>query len=89
MPKFSITQRLKIAIGGFLSFIGLLVLITAILTFTRTVQFESVFQNELFVPIVITVGLLDIACGLLLVLKGKRFFSSFTSHEKKTSDNTD
>jgi uncharacterized membrane protein len=62
MPSFSLKQRLKIAIGGFVSFVGLMML-------TRTVNLESVMQNELIVAVVAIVGILDVICGFLLLRK--------------------
>lgn len=89
MPTFSTVQRLKIALGGFLAFTGFLIVISTILTATGTVRFESVFQNELFIPIVAAVGALDVACGLLLVFRNKAVFRSFASHQEKPSNNAD
>jgi uncharacterized membrane protein len=69
MPSFSLKQRLKIAIGGFVSFVGLMMLLLAFLTVTRTVNLESVMQNELIVAVVAIVGILDVICGFLLLRK--------------------
>ena len=69
MPAFSMNQRLKIALGGFLVFTGFLIVISTILSLTKTVRFELVFQPELFVPIVVIIGALDVACGIILIHK--------------------
>jgi uncharacterized membrane protein len=69
MPSFSLKQRLKIAIGGFVSFVGFMILLLAFLTVTRTVNLESVMQNELIVAVAAIVGILDIICGFLLLRK--------------------
>lgn len=69
MPSFSLKQRLKIAIGGFVSFVGFMILLLAFLTVTRTVNLESVMQNELIVAVAAIVGILDIICGFLLLWK--------------------
>jgi len=69
MPSFSLKQRLKIAIGGFVSFVGFMMLLFALLTMTRTVNLESVMQNELIIAVAVIVGILDIICGFLLFRK--------------------
>lgn len=69
MPFFSPKQRLKIALGGFVSFVGLMLLIFVFLTTTRTVNLGTVMQNELIVTVVVIVGILDIICGFLLFRK--------------------
>ncbi len=89
MPTFSTAQRLKIALGGFLSFTGFLIVISTILTATGTVHFESVFQNELFIPIVAAMGALAVVCGLLLVFRNKMALRSFAAHQEKPSNNAD
>jgi hypothetical protein len=71
IPTFSNSQRLKIALGGFVSFIGLLVLACAMLTLTGAANLASLFQNELLAAIACAIGALDIACGLILVLSNK------------------
>lgn len=89
MPTFSNTQRLRIALGGFVSFTGLVVLACVILTLTGAANLTSVFQNELSVAIVLTVGALDVACGLIIVQRNKEIALSIASHQKKTNNNAD
>jgi len=69
MPYFPLKQRLKIALGGFVSFVGFMLLIFAFLTTTRTANLESVVQNEFIVAVAAIVGILDIICGFLLFRK--------------------
>ena len=69
MPYFPLKQRLKIALGGFVSFVGFVLLILAFLTTTRTVNLESVMQNELIAAAAAIVGILDIVCGFILFRK--------------------
>ena len=69
MPYFSIKQRLKIAIGGFVLFLGLLLLLLAILTTTRAANLESIISNEMIIAVAAVVGILDIVCGFLLFRK--------------------
>lgn len=69
MPYFSLKQRLKIAIGGFVLFLGLLLLILAVLTTTKAVNLESIIPNGLLIAVAAVVGILDIVCGFLLFRK--------------------
>jgi uncharacterized membrane protein len=69
MPYFPLKQRLKIALGGFVSFVGFMILLFALLTVTKTVNLESVVKNELVVAVAVIVGILDIICGFLLFRK--------------------
>jgi hypothetical protein len=89
MPTFSIGQRLKIALGGFITFIGMVVLVCAILTLTGAANLTLVFQGALSVFVAAIVGALDVACGLLLVLRNREIVLSLASHQEKTSNNTD
>ena len=86
MSTFSKVQRLKIALGGFVSFTGVIILGCAILTATGTVDLASILQNELSVALVSTVGALDVVCGLILVLKNKKIVLSFATHQEKTNN---
>jgi uncharacterized membrane protein len=69
MPYFPLKQRLKIALGGFVSFVGFMILVIALLTTTRAANFESVVTNEFIVAVAVIVGILDIICGFLLIRK--------------------
>jgi hypothetical protein len=89
MPTFSIGQRIKIGLGGFVSFVGIVVLACAILTLTRAADLALVFQNAMPVFVIAVVGALDVACGLLLVLRNREIVLSFAPHQEKTNNNTD
>lgn len=89
MPFFSTAQRLKIALGGFASFTGFITIACAVLSATGAANLQLVFQNGLAVVLVAAVAALDVACGLLLVLRNKGIFLSFASHQEKTDNNTD
>ncbi len=86
MPTFSKTQRLRIAIGGFVSFIGFLILIAALLTATGATNLETVFQNEFVVATIGIVGIADVFCGITLFLMDRQPFLLFASHKKETDD---
>jgi hypothetical protein len=87
MPVFSVAQRLKIALGGFASFTGFVILVCAILSATGAANLELVFQNGFAVSIAVAVAALDVGCGVLLILRNKEILFSFASHQEKTSDN--
>jgi uncharacterized membrane protein len=72
MPYFPFKQRLKIALGGFVSFVGFMLLIFAFLTTTKAANLESVMQNELIVAVAVVVGVLDILCGFILFRKRRK-----------------
>jgi hypothetical protein len=63
-------QRLKIALGGFLFFIGLVVLIFTFLVATKWIDVENFLQSD-FSPmlggLVVVIGSLDIVAGILLL----------------------
>lgn len=86
MPTFSSAQRLRIALGGFVSFIGFLILIAVFLTATGAANIESVFQNEFLVTALGLVGIMDVFCGFILFFIDKQNFSLFAFHKKKTND---
>jgi hypothetical protein len=88
MPVFSAAQRLKIALGGFISFTGFLLLVSAIVSATRAANLELVFPDGSAVAIVAAEAALDVACGLLLMLRNKEILLSFASHQEKTNNNT-
>ncbi len=60
-------QRLIIAFGGFLFFIGVVVLALAILTTTNTVDIENLFQFGFFTEVLVVIGVLDVIAGILLL----------------------
>ena len=71
MPIFSMSQRLKIALGGFISFTGVIILICIVLALTNTANLSVVLQGVNLVFLITIVGVLDIVCGLILLL-GKK-----------------
>ena len=88
MPIFSISQRLKIALGGFTSLIGFIIILCATLSATKSADLELIFQNALAIVIASVVGALNIGCGLLLILKNKRIKFSVASNQKKASNDS-
>lgn len=88
MPTFSVSQRLKIALGGFVCFIGATVLVCAILTFTGSVDAALVLQGPVSLFIALIVAFLDITSGLLLIFTDKKISFSFRSNKNKADNNT-
>jgi uncharacterized membrane protein len=86
MPTFSIAQRLKIALGGFLSVTGFVILLTAVLAISEDVNVENVFQGGIMFWAITLLSCLDIACGFLLL---KERLSLVATQKKKTNDNVD
>lgn len=73
MSHFTRKQRLKIALGGFLFFIGFIVLIFTFLVITKTMDVENVFQSDfshVLVGVIMVIGSLDILGGILLFRSG-------------------
>jgi hypothetical protein len=69
MPYFPVKQRLKIALGGFVLFTGLLLVILTLLTITKAANLETAIPNELIVAFAAVVGILDVVCGYILFRK--------------------
>ena len=69
MSYFPLKQRLKIALGGFLSLAGFIILLLALLTTTGTVNLEGIVKTEFIVTVAVVFGVLDIICGFLLFWK--------------------
>jgi hypothetical protein len=67
MPYFTRKQRFKIALGGFVSFVGFAILIFTLLAVTGTMNFESIIQPNLLVGVLAVIGILDILVGILLL----------------------
>jgi len=65
MPVFSINQRLRIALGGFVSFTGFIILACVILSLTNTANLASVFQGTILAFVITIVGVLDIDSPVL------------------------
>ena len=68
MPYLPLKQRLKIALGGFVSLVGFMILLFALLTTTGNVNLGTL-QNWLIFTAAAIVGILDLICGFLLVRK--------------------
>lgn len=89
MPIFSNAQRLRIALGGFISFSGLAIIACAILTLTGTADLTIVFQSNLSITIILTIGVIEIISGLLLFLRNKEISLSLASNQEKTNNHID
>lgn len=67
MSYFTRKQRLKIALGGFVSFIGFVILALTVLVVTKTIDAENILQPGLLVGVMVVIGVLDIIAGILLL----------------------
>ena len=67
MPHFTSKQRLKIALGGFLTLVGFSIITLTVLTMTKTLDVESVLQPSLLLSFMTAMGVLDIIAGILLL----------------------
>jgi len=67
MRYFTGKQRLKIALGGFISFIGFIVLVLTVFVMTGTIDTENASQPELLIDFMVVIGVLDILAGILLL----------------------
>ncbi len=83
LSGLSTNQRLKTALGGFVSFTGFIVLAIVILTATGTTDMNLVFQNGVMVGATAILGFLDVLCGVLLVFREKRIRDLFAPQKKK------
>ena len=68
MPYFTRKQRFKIALGGFVSLIGFLVLTFTFLVITKTMDVENILQPDLLINVMIIIGGLDVLAGIILLL---------------------
>lgn len=68
---FTIGQRLKIALGGFISFTGLIILVIVFLVASNAVDINYIIQNEVIIGAIALVGIIDVVCGLFLIFKEK------------------
>jgi hypothetical protein len=89
MSKLSTPQRLKIALGGFVSFAGLAVLACAFLTLSGAADLSTVFQSNITLWVISAIAALDIGCGLLLILRNREIILSLAANQEKTSNNAD
>lgn len=67
MPYYTRKQRLKIALGGFILFIGFIVLVLIVFVMTRTIDPENGLQPGLLIDFMMVIGVLDILAGILLL----------------------
>jgi len=67
MPYFTPKQRFKIALGGFMSLVGFIILALAVLVITETIEIESILQSGLLVGFIVVIGVLDVLTGILLL----------------------
>jgi hypothetical protein len=86
LSTLSTNQRLKIALGGFISFTGLIILVAVVLSATGATDLQSALQTNVLIGAVALLGVLDVLCGLLLFFREKRLKDLFAPHEKKPDD---
>ncbi len=86
MSTLSTNQRLKIALGGFVSFTGFVILVIVILTVTGAADLKIVFQSGVMVGAVAVLGFLDVFCGGLLFFREKRLKDLFASQKNETDN---
>ena len=68
MSSFTRKQRLVIAFGGFLFFVGFMVLAIVILAATTDIiDIENLLQFGFLKEILIVIGVLDVVAGILLL----------------------
>lgn len=67
MSNFTRKQRLVIAFGGFLFFVGFMVLAIVILAATNIINIENLLQFGFLKEILIVIGVLDVVAGILLL----------------------
>jgi type IV secretory pathway VirB2 component (pilin) len=89
MTVFSIGQRLKTALGGFLAFTGLIILVSTVLVATNSANLFFVFEGTNGVIALSISATLEIVGGLVLFFGSKKFTLSFAGNEKETDKNTD
>jgi len=67
MPYFTRKQRFKIALGGFVSLVGFVVLTFTFLVITKTITVENILQRDLLINIMVIIGGLDVLAGIVLL----------------------
>jgi len=67
MPYLTREQRFKIALGGFVSLIGFVVLTFTFLVITKTISVENILQRDLLINIMVIIGGLDVLAGIVLL----------------------
>ena len=89
MSTLSTTKRLKIALGGFVSFTGFIILILVVLAGTGAADLSAIFQNEFLMTAILSLGFLDIFCGILLFFTDTRLKFLFASQKKKPDNDVE
>jgi len=67
MPYFTRKQRFKIALGGFVSLVGFIVLTFTFLVITKTITVENILQPDLLINVMAIIGGLDVLAGIMLL----------------------
>jgi hypothetical protein len=67
MPYFTRRQRFKIALGGFMSLVGFMILAVIVLVITETIDTEDILQSGLLDDLIAVIGVLDVLVGVLLL----------------------
>lgn len=67
MPYFTRKQRFKIALGGFVSLVGFVVLTFTFLVITKTITVENILQPDLLINVMAIIGGLDVLAGIILL----------------------
>ena len=67
MPYFTRRQRFKIALGGFMTLMGFMILALIILVIAETIDSENILQSGLLVDFIVVIGVLDVLVGVLLL----------------------
>ncbi|MDH5460057.1 MAG: hypothetical protein OEY95_03195 [Candidatus Bathyarchaeota archaeon] len=67
MSHFTRKQRLIIALGGFLFFVGFMVLAMVILAAMDIIDIANLLQFGFLKEILIVIGVLDVVAGILLL----------------------
>ncbi|MBE0520249.1 hypothetical protein IBX35_04325 [Candidatus Bathyarchaeota archaeon] len=67
MPYFTRKQRFKIALGGFVSLVGFVVLAFTFLVITKTISVENILQPDLLINVMVIIGGLDVLAGIILL----------------------
>ena len=67
MSNFTRKQRLVIAFGGLLFFVGFMVLAMVILAAANIIDIENLLQLGFLKEILIVIGVLDVVAGILLL----------------------
>ena len=89
LSTLSTSDRLKIAMGGFVTFTGLIVLIIVFLTAAGTVDISSVYQNQVMVAVAVILGVVDVLCGIILVFRKEKLRWLIPTKKKKADDNVE